>query len=75
MNTPIELPPVSLLSYWQYKGWSCVWCEKRLTTGAVCAGIALGDSGAHSLDTEVYACSDCASTHGLTGRPEKVRKQ
>ena len=66
MSTPIELPPVSLLSYWQYKGWDCVWCKTRLTTGAVCAGIALGDSGAHSLDTEVYACPDCAATRGLT---------
>lgn len=69
MSAPVELPPVSLLSYWQYKGWDCVWCATRLTTGAVSAGIALGDSGAHSLDTEVYACPDCATARGLTATP------
>jgi hypothetical protein len=66
MSAPVELPATSELSYWQYTGWDCVWCGKRLTTGAVSAGIARGSSGAHIFDTEVYACPDCAAHLGLT---------
>jgi hypothetical protein len=74
MNAPRELPQVSVLSYWQYKGWDCVWCGKRLNKGAVSAGIAQGDNGAHSLDTEVFACPDCAAAPVEPSRPPKVRK-
>lgn len=61
MSAP-ALPSTSDLSYWQYKGWDCVWCGKRLTVGAVSAGIARGSSGAHVFDTKVWACPDCALT-------------
>lgn len=55
-----ELPDATKLSYWQYHGRACVWCGATLTTGAVSAGIARGRSGAHILDTEVWACPTCA---------------
>lgn len=64
MNAPASLPPVEQLSYGQYNGLNCVWCGVKLTTGAVPAGIAQGQSGAHILDTEVYACP--AHSDGLT---------
>jgi hypothetical protein len=60
MTTRIELPPVEQLSYGQYNGLSCVWCGTKLTTGAVSAGTARGQMGAHILDTEVYACPEHA---------------
>ncbi|MFJ7049070.1 hypothetical protein ACIQVC_37530 [Streptomyces sp. NPDC101112] len=72
MSAPVELPPVEQLSYGQYKGLACVWCKAKLTTGAVSAGIARGQSGAHILDTEVYACPNCAPKSAP--RPRKVRK-
>jgi hypothetical protein len=61
-----EIPPVTDLTFGQCQGWACVWCRVRLTVGAVSAGIARGRSGAHVLDTEVYACPDCAAHPGLT---------
>jgi hypothetical protein len=64
MSAP--LPAVTALTYGQCQGWSCVWCRVRLTAGAVSAGIARGRSGAHVLDTEVYACPDCVADRGLT---------
>lgn len=65
MTAP-ALPATSDLSYWQYKGWDCVWCGIRLTVGAVSAGIARGSSGAHVFDTEVFACPGCATARSLT---------
>lgn len=73
MTARVELPPVEQLSYGQYNGLACVWCGIRLTQGAVSAGTARGSSGAHILDTEVYACPDCATTP-TPSRPPKVRK-
>lgn len=66
MTTRVELPPVEQLSYGQYNGTACVWCSTKLTTGAVSAGIARGQSGAHILDTEVFACPDCAPAGGAS---------
>jgi hypothetical protein len=57
----VELPPVEQLSSGQYRGLNCVWCAVKLTTGAVSAGTARGQSGAHILDTEVWSCPNCAS--------------
>lgn len=54
----VELPPVEHLTYGQYNGRACVWCGTTLTVGAVSAGIARGSSGAHILDTEVWACPE-----------------
>ncbi|OXS35364.1 hypothetical protein CHR28_10170 [Streptomyces sp. XY006] len=54
-------PPVSDLTYGQYQGWNCCWCNARLTGGAVPAGIAQGASGAHDLSMQVYACRICVS--------------
>ncbi|WP_247192271.1 hypothetical protein [Streptomyces scabiei] len=71
---PPEIPDVTELTYGQYRGWDCVWCEARLIRGAVRAGRATGFLGAHDMSTDVYACADCADTYGLTSRPEKVRK-
>lgn len=63
MSRQLELPPVEDLTYWQSAGWACVWCEVRLTSNAVSAGIARGSSGAHVLDCEVFACPSCADGH------------
>lgn len=60
MSARVELPPVEQLTYGQYNGLACVWCGTKLTTGAVSAGMARGQLGAHILDTEVYACPDHA---------------
>lgn len=65
MSTPVELPPVEQLTHGQYNGRACVWCGTTLTVGAVSAGIARGSSGAHILDTEVWACPDCAAARSL----------
>lgn len=73
MSGPRELPQVSVLSYWQYKGWDCVWCGKRLSKGAVSAGIAQGDNGAHSLDTEVFACPEHPDGQVPTAETENTR--
>jgi hypothetical protein len=56
-------PPADQLNYEQYSGRACCWCGKRLTSGAVSAGISRGSQGAHVLDIEVYACSLCALCH------------
>jgi hypothetical protein len=58
MSARAELPPVEQLSSGQFRGLNCVWCKVTLTTGAVSAGIARGQSGAHILDPEVDACPD-----------------
>lgn len=60
--TAWSLPSVHTLTKAQHDGWACVWCSERLWIGAVSAGIARGQSGAHVLDVEVYACPDCAKT-------------
>ncbi|MFF6780587.1 hypothetical protein [Streptomyces sp. NPDC012510] len=67
----MSLPPATELTHGQYTGWNCVWCDTRLTTGAVSAGKARGSSGAHNLDTEVYACPDCATARNLDSRPRR----
>ncbi|WP_149827677.1 hypothetical protein [Streptomyces tailanensis] len=67
MSTP--LPAATSLTYGQYSGWDCVWCGKRLTTGAVSTGRAQGSSGAHDLSIEVWACPTCAYINGLTDTP------
>ncbi|MEU1304303.1 MULTISPECIES: hypothetical protein [Streptomyces] len=65
-----EPPPATSLTYAQYAGWACCWCGTSLldVTGAVSAGIARGQAGAHVLDVEVYACPGCAPPD--PGRPE-----
>jgi len=65
-----KLPSALDLTYGQYSGWACVWCRKRLTSGAVSAGVARGQEGAHNFDVEVFACPDCANGH----TPEPVRR-
>ena len=58
-------PPVIGLTYAQCAGWACCFCGAALTSGAVSAGISRGRLGAHTLDTEVYACPECATPpHG-----------
>lgn len=50
------VPPVEDLTWRAYQGYDCYACGRRLTTGAVYRGWARGQSGAHKLDTEVWAC-------------------
>lgn len=56
-------PPTADLSYEQHAGRACCWCGKTLSGRAVSAGISRGRIGAHVLDTEVYACPECAGDH------------
>ncbi|NUO42441.1 MAG: hypothetical protein HOV82_10415 [Streptomyces sp.] len=65
MNPP-EPPPVLELNYGQYQGWNCCWCGASLKGGGQPAGISRGNSGAHHLDINVYACSPCC----VAPRPE-----
>lgn len=58
-------PPVTSLSRAQISGWACCFCGRDIWAGAVSAGIARGQSGAHDLSVEVYACPDCARERGL----------
>ncbi|MDX2837958.1 hypothetical protein PV377_02890 [Streptomyces ipomoeae] len=62
MTSPRPLPAATDLTHGQYRGWNCVWCDVRLTTGAVSQGRAEGWSGAHDLSAEVWACPKCAFT-------------
>lgn len=73
MTARVELPPVEQLSYGQYNGLACVWCGIRLTQGAVSAGTARGQSGAHILDTEVYACPEHPGGPAPTAETENTR--
>lgn len=67
-------PPTSELTYGQYQGFNCCWCNTKLTTGAVEAGVSRGGVGAHVHDNRVYACRDCATARRQPTRPAKVRK-
>lgn len=53
-------PPVTCLTYAQKAGRACCFCGEDVWTGAVSAGIARGQDGAHDLSVEVFACPDCA---------------
>jgi hypothetical protein len=55
------LPCAASLTAPQYNGWACVWCATTLDKGAVSAGRATGQMGAHAFDIEVYACPGCAT--------------
>lgn len=68
-TTARSLPPAEALTYWQSAGRACVWCRRRLTSGAVSAGTARGRQGAHVLDVETFACPDCTNTSIPTPRP------
>ena len=63
-----EPPPALELTRAQYSGWACCWCGKELRRGAISAGIARGQLGAHVLDIEVYAHPECV-TAPETGQP------
>ncbi len=63
---PHRLPAAAALSWEQYAGRACVWCDQPLTTGAHSVGIARGRIGAHVLDIEVFAgpcCPQPVTTH------------
>jgi hypothetical protein len=53
------LPAAGDLSWEQYAGRACVWCDQPLTTGARSVGISRGRLGAHVLDIEVFAGACC----------------
>lgn len=53
------LPAAGDLSWEQYGGRACVWCDQPLTTGARSVGISRGRLGAHVLDIEVFAGACC----------------
>jgi hypothetical protein len=53
------LPTAGDLSWEQYAGRACVWCDQPLTTGARSVGISRGRLGAHVLDIEVFAGACC----------------
>jgi hypothetical protein len=67
-------PPTSELTYGQYQGFNCCWCNTVLTTGAVEAGVSRGGVGAHVHDNLVYACRDCVAARRQPTRPAKARK-
>ena len=69
MTTLPSPPPTSELTYGQYQGFNCCWCNTVLTTGAVDAGVSRGGVGAHVHDNRVYACPTCAYINGLTQTP------
>lgn len=50
------IPPATALNDEQYAGRSCFACGKPLTHGAISCGWAVGRSGVHILDVEVWAC-------------------
>jgi hypothetical protein len=53
----IVIPPAAELTYGQGRGWDCVACGKRLpAVGAVLVGRAKGESGAHDISADVWAC-------------------
>lgn len=54
----MPIPAAGDLSWEAYAGRACYACGKRLTTGAIHVGRAVGHSGVHVLDTDVYACPD-----------------
>ncbi|WP_331739966.1 hypothetical protein OG590_39470 (plasmid) [Streptomyces goshikiensis] len=54
----VPLPTAHGLTWDQAAGRACYACGKLLSSGAVLGGLALGRSGAHRLDTEVWACPD-----------------
>ncbi|UOB09050.1 hypothetical protein MQE23_08295 [Streptomyces sp. HP-A2021] len=55
MSRPAPPPPTEL-TYGQYSGWNCCWCNASLQAGGVSAGVSQGGIGAHGLDVEVYEC-------------------
>ncbi|WP_157852688.1 hypothetical protein RFN58_06730 [Streptomyces iakyrus] len=59
-------PPVIELTYGQYQGWNCCYCNSSLAGGGLPAGTSRGNSGAHHLDINVYACPPCTAAR----RPE-----
>lgn len=63
------LPPVSELGYEQSSGRACCRCGILLTKGAVYAGIARGQLGAHVLDAHVFECPDCSKESPADGAP------
>lgn len=60
-------PPVTSLSRAQASGWACCYCGRDLWKGAVSAGTAHGQSGAHDLSTEVYAHPACHTARKPAG--------
>ncbi|NUK70460.1 hypothetical protein HRW23_32915 [Streptomyces lunaelactis] len=54
-----ELPAAADLSWEQYAGRACVWCDQPLTAGARSVGTARGRISAHVLDIEAYAGPCC----------------
>lgn len=58
-TSALALPSAEDLSWEQYAGRACVWCDKPLTTAARSVGTARGRMGAHVLDIEVYAGPCC----------------
>jgi hypothetical protein len=52
-------PAAGDLSWDQYAGRACVWCDQPLTTGARSVGISRGWLSAHVLDIEVFAGACC----------------
>lgn len=61
------LPAAEDLTYGQAKGWNCIWCGQRLTSGAVSAG-RISEQRA-GLSFEVYACPDCGRDGQSRRRP------
>ncbi|GHH50643.1 hypothetical protein [Streptomyces candidus] len=62
------IPAVVDLHFTQYRGWSCVWCQRALTreTGSHHVGYARGRQGAHVLDCEAWACTKCKEESDMT---------
>ncbi|MEU4498894.1 hypothetical protein AB0F96_37000 [Streptomyces sp. NPDC023998] len=73
----LVLPAAGDLSWEQYSGRACVWCDRPITRGGRSVGIARGRMGAHVLDIEVYAgpcCPQKVEQFSASGaRPDKFR--
>jgi hypothetical protein len=52
----VPIPSPFDLSWEAYAGRACYACDKKLTTGAIHVGRAVGRDGAHDHSTDVYAC-------------------
>jgi hypothetical protein len=60
-STIMRIPSIRGLRHSQYVGWACVNCRVTLNdqTGAHHIGYARGRQGAHVLDCEAWACTQC----------------
>ncbi|GAA2930026.1 hypothetical protein GCM10010446_13320 [Streptomyces enissocaesilis] len=60
-----QLPAAEDVRFGQARGWDCIWCGRRLTSGAVSVGRVSEERA--GLSFEVFACPGCGkngTSHG-----------